>query len=120
MQGTPPLPPERESFWLPFPDAHEKGASGFQRSFRCSLIRRPRVAAPGNNPTVPQKSLHRSATSEHNHGRSIERSFSMRFGCLWTMAPTVLLSVSFLLAIDRKSTRLNSSHLVISYAVFCL
>src|ERR1039457_4372965 len=30
-------------------------------------------------------------------------------------------SVMFLLAvIDRKSTRLNSSHLVISYAVFCL
>src|SRR5256885_7125182 len=26
----------------------------------------------------------------------------------------------FLLAEDRKSTRLNSSHLVISYAVFCL
>src|SRR5256885_8072919 len=26
----------------------------------------------------------------------------------------------FLLMIDRKSTRLNSSHLVISYAVFCL
>src|SRR5688500_11929201 len=26
----------------------------------------------------------------------------------------------FLLQIDRKSTRLNSSHLVISYAVFCL
>src|SRR5256885_12709174 len=27
---------------------------------------------------------------------------------------------SHLLSIDRKSTRLNSSHLVISYAVFCL
>src|SRR5205807_10131339 len=26
----------------------------------------------------------------------------------------------FQVAIDRKSTRLNSSHLVISYAVFCL
>src|SRR5256885_9496352 len=26
----------------------------------------------------------------------------------------------FLLSADRKSTRLNSSHLVISYAVFCL
>src|SRR5256885_11146388 len=26
----------------------------------------------------------------------------------------------FVLSIDRKSTRLNSSHLVISYAVFCL
>src|SRR5438034_5679132 len=28
--------------------------------------------------------------------------------------------VSFLTAVDRKSTRLNSSHTVISYAVFCL
>src|SRR5256885_10956062 len=28
--------------------------------------------------------------------------------------------VGFKSAIDRKSTRLNSSHLVISYAVFCL
>src|SRR5688500_19417205 len=27
---------------------------------------------------------------------------------------------SLLLSLDRKSTRLNSSHLVISYAVFCL
>src|SRR2546426_8559040 len=33
-----------------------------------------------------------------------------------------LLPLSFLVArlLDRKSTRLNSSHLVISYAVFCL
>src|SRR5256885_7958243 len=30
------------------------------------------------------------------------------------------LSVFLTLALDRKSTRLNSSHLVISYAVFCL
>src|SRR2546426_6958410 len=28
--------------------------------------------------------------------------------------------IGFLLFVDRKSTRLNSSHLVISYAVFCL
>src|SRR5256885_10941406 len=27
---------------------------------------------------------------------------------------------ALLVAVDRKSTRLNSSHLVISYAVFCL
>src|SRR5205807_8966590 len=32
-------------------------------------------------------------------------------------APTLVTRGSFL---DRKSTRLNSSHLVISYAVFCL
>src|SRR3989454_11615180 len=31
-----------------------------------------------------------------------------------------LQSLADLAAIDRKSTRLNSSHLVISYAVFCL
>src|SRR5258708_23746502 len=29
-------------------------------------------------------------------------------------------SVGFRLAVDRKSTRLNSSHQIISYAVFCL
>src|SRR5689334_24551790 len=34
-------------------------------------------------------------------------------GCLWSM-PT------WFLALDRKSTRLNSSHSSISYAVFCL
>src|SRR5690606_41356263 len=32
---------------------------------------------------------------------------------LWLLAPTLLL-------IDRKSTRLNSSHVKTSYAVFCL
>src|SRR5688500_11289901 len=31
-----------------------------------------------------------------------------------------LFAVPFVLVVDRKSTRLNSSHLVISYAVFCL
>src|SRR5690349_23777221 len=32
----------------------------------------------------------------------------------------ILVSASFLLFSDRKSTRLNSSHVEISYAVFCL
>src|SRR5205807_9465393 len=36
----------------------------------------------------------------------------------WTVV-NVLLALT-LVALDRKSTRLNSSHLVISYAVFCL
>src|SRR2546426_8341028 len=31
-----------------------------------------------------------------------------------------LADIQTLITIDRKSTRLNSSHLVISYAVFCL
>src|SRR2546426_6160877 len=34
--------------------------------------------------------------------------------------PTFGVPRSLVQAVDRKSTRLNSSHLVISYAVFCL
>src|SRR5256885_7325643 len=34
--------------------------------------------------------------------------------------PTAVVLASRDAALDRKSTRLNSSHLVISYAVFCL
>src|SRR2546426_7579878 len=39
------------------------------------------------------------------------------FGCGGSEDSSQLSALSFL---DRKSTRLNSSHLVISYAVFCL
>src|SRR5688500_19732447 len=35
-------------------------------------------------------------------------------------APVAANGIGESLSIDRKSTRLNSSHLVISYAVFCL
>src|SRR2546426_10570865 len=38
---------------------------------------------------------------------------------VWSMRPTLLRAAELEL-VDRKSTRLNSSHLVISYAVFCL
>src|SRR5688500_19979579 len=37
-------------------------------------------------------------------------------GLMWPNTPEILAKA----ALDRKSTRLNSSHLVISYAVFCL
>src|SRR5256885_5853263 len=50
-----------------------------------------------------------------------------RHGFKWRIDPNHLVAVIFLVgpevipdALDRKSTRLNSSHLVISYAVFCL
>src|SRR5256885_7272545 len=45
--------------------------------------------------------------------RSIRRWRSM-------LATTPAMMSCFLPVADRKSTRLNSSHLVISYAVFCL
>src|SRR5438552_19136830 len=37
----------------------------------------------------------------------------------WVRPPSLVLSCSAS-AVDRKSTRLNSSHQIISYAVFCL
>src|SRR5256885_9701527 len=43
-------------------------------------------------------------------------AFALRKSAAWTNAIVVV----WVLVIDRKSTRLNSSHLVISYAVFCL
>src|SRR5256885_9707704 len=39
---------------------------------------------------------------------------------MWEFAAYPLLALMFVGILDRKSTRLNSSHLVISYAVFCL
>src|ERR1035441_303864 len=41
-------------------------------------------------------------------------------GIFQMRAPIILFPLWFGLWIDRKSTRLNSSHLGISYAVFCL
>src|SRR5205807_8346392 len=47
---------------------------------------------------------------------------SCNFNCLFALPPSLRQNCKPLveLKIDRKSTRLNSSHLVISYAVFCL
>src|SRR5690606_39352449 len=52
------------------------------------------------------------------------------YTCHWQLSPRITLYSSFILSliqsrsiidiIDRKSTRLNSSHVKISYAVFCL
>src|SRR5256885_4187680 len=57
-------------------------------------------------------------------GRDGNLWFTERFGNkIGRIAPTSGLITEFcqvLTAGDRKSTRLNSSHLVISYAVFCL
>src|SRR5260221_3245913 len=48
-------------------------------------------------------------------------SIAAAFGCTLGIVPQMLAAKPGLAAsIDRKSTRLNSSHTVISYAVFCL
>src|SRR5262245_63803543 len=42
------------------------------------------------------------------------------FSTTWQPAAWFVVNFVILLLLDRKSTRLNSSHLGISYAVFCL
>src|SRR5439155_14885974 len=49
------------------------------------------------------------------------RSFRLRFGIYGQRQPGVqMVRTKIPGGIDRKSTRLNSSHVAISYAVFCL
>src|SRR5258708_30932369 len=68
-----------------------------------------------------------SAMATHNNVRgstghregslgSRPRNWRWMFSC----SAEKSMSFFFFLAIDRKSTRLNSSHQIISYAVFCL
>src|SRR5262245_49152078 len=61
----------------------------------------------------------------HKQGRTTKppSATAQRYAQTWvlfTTAPTVVQAVAEYAQRDRKSTRLNSSHLGISYAVFCL
>src|SRR2546426_2126593 len=67
----------------------------------------PIYAAPSRPHAAPQQPADRLRHLPREHGRRVSRSGAHRR----RYTPSVL---------DRKSTRLNSSHLVISYAVFCL
>src|SRR5256885_4931026 len=68
------------------------------------------IRRPPRSTLFPYTTLFRShATRSSAAGRTSHRSLCYSFP-LPSQDPTV----------DRKSTRLNSSHLVISYAVFCL
>src|SRR5690242_21430766 len=66
----------------------------------------------GRAPARDQRTLH-----EHLHHRAVGELGSEQ---PWYSASSVGASMSDLVAQDRKSTRLNSSHMSISYAVFCL
>src|SRR6266850_4008864 len=61
------------------------------------------IRRPPRSTLFPYTTLFRSG-ARRNRGPSRLRARALRGGC----------------GSDRKSTRLNSSHLVISYAVFCL
>src|SRR5690625_6622000 len=55
-----------------------------------------------------------SIPEDEYHSVSLKK---MRKHYVWT---TLGLSFFMMISLDRKSTRLNSSHVAISYAVFCL
>src|SRR2546430_4870501 len=83
------------------------------------------IRRPPRSTLFPYTTLFRSRdlTCLHGRGRSAEphRDRSMHIAgapILWPCAERILSAQGH--RIDRKSTRLNSSHSQISYAVFCL
>src|SRR5205814_10324812 len=93
----------------------------------CLYLRRP----PPGTPLFPYTTLFRSRPAQegiaiaHSLGRSQSQQSVAQLGKQrdagrHIVADAVPLDHCELRIVDRKSTRLNSSHLGISYAVFCL
>src|SRR2546426_7934346 len=68
------------------------------------------IRRPPRSTLFPYTTLFRSLAAEQRPEADVNIEFqaSAKFALAWNSM------------LDRKSTRLNSSHLVISYAVFCL
>src|SRR2546426_5849743 len=79
------------------------------------------IRRPPRSTLFPYTTLFRSVILAQGEGR-VEYPLQMRIAHadVVHMGERVLDVIQNTLAQDRKSTRLNSSHLVISYAVFCL
>src|SRR5256885_9764598 len=84
------------------------------------------IRRPPRSTLFPYTSLFRSASSQ---GPDVHAGFSdgptslylsIDQGASWAVTGSGFSSAATRTTLDRKSTRLNSSHLVISYAVFCL
>src|SRR5204863_8648702 len=79
---------------------------------------------PPTSTLFPYTTLFRSAThpgANHAHPRTADATADARTEAGTTpAAPADRATPSVADTIDRKSTRLNSSHVEISYAVFCL
>src|SRR3712207_8555993 len=84
------------------------------------------IRRPPRSTLFPYTTLFRSSTDstvewgEDRPVRWVDRIFGdpAEPGQRWISVPALTLAV--VAAVDRKSTRLNSSHANISYAVFCL
>src|SRR5256885_11542291 len=73
------------------------------------------IRRPPRSTLFPYTTLFRSTRVDHSFTASAEEDIGRR-GARPNITPVSTCAT----AADRKSTRLNSSHLVISYAVFCL
>src|SRR5437868_9048633 len=80
------------------------------------------IRPPPRSTLFPYTTLFRSGRTAMPHLPSSRRQVMMDAGLSNTTAfvSSTLKVVPTELVIDRKSTRLNSSHVSISYAVFCL
>src|SRR5690606_40758935 len=87
--------------------------SGFAGAVSYSAVRGPTRA-----PRFPYTTLFRSHGESAEQGPQQHLVRFVRFPSLSLRA--VVGAPGALLVVDRKSTRLNSSHVKISYAVFCL
>src|SRR2546426_3153028 len=80
------------------------------------------IRRPPRSTLFPYTTLFRSIIYAHKDDlEPVDLSLSLHlFEWYWPLTAVCSQVASCSLLIDRKSTRLNSSHLVISYAVFCL
>src|SRR5256885_7969288 len=85
------------------------------------------IRRPPRSTLFPYTTLFRSARGNHKDGKQLNevrdrRRVFERMSGIGVEKTTAICAqhLDGLLGGDRKSTRLNSSHLVISYAVFCL
>src|SRR5256885_3094926 len=75
------------------------------------------IRRPPRSTLFPYTTLFRSSPQEWGN---IVMSRSDEGDVLWVDPALYWEGIAYWFRSDRKSTRLNSSHLVISYAVFCL
>src|SRR5256885_7147283 len=75
------------------------------------------IRRPPRSTLFPYTTLFRSLRERRGDIAEIAEAILLRLARRTNAAPTALSEDAVQ---DRKSTRLNSSHLVISYAVFCL
>src|SRR5256885_10923992 len=81
------------------------------------------IRRPPRSTLFPYTTLFRSVNTYFTFERAAERWTNLRvMHELYCAGHLIQAAVAYHRAtgLDRKSTRLNSSHLVISYAVFCL